>query len=220
MPKRSREDALEGIDPAQVALHLIHFKVETCRTVDPEEVAEELFGDNQHLVVLHKGKHENPHWHFQGYTSTTPGGVKEHLVALAAGHSKKIASPKSRPVKRMVKEVTDVGFQYMMKEGVDSVVVSQGFTPEELEELHAKSEEHVASLKNQLYEYLEAHLTIDDVPKTVHGKARQLAMKYYLEAEKMPPPNLQKLVLWHMLRLAMAKSLTPRLYMTYVGQRI
>ena len=73
---------------------------------------------------------------------------------LAANHSKKIANPKSRPVKAKVDGVTYTGFQYMLKETPYNVVCSGQFTLEDLDELHQKSLEHVDELKNCVYHKL------------------------------------------------------------------
>jgi hypothetical protein len=45
----------------------LRVKIETCASVDPvQRVWKQVFNDQEHLCVLHKGKNENPHWYFQG----------------------------------------------------------------------------------------------------------------------------------------------------------
>lgn len=247
---------------------LVHWKMETCISIDPKAVCEEIFEQREHLCVLHKGKNENPHWHFQGLCADVKA-LDKRLKEWADGHSKKIAAAKSRPVKRAKKDITPEGYQYMMKEKVP-VVCSTTFSEEELEELHERSDGHNEQLKNQLYFCLmeklkfspEPVITVPDAsqmrkynclmeewkasckkgvkraqpalpqpktsvvspyePKAIHKQARLLAMDHYLELCKLPPPNLQKLILWHILRIAVEKVPTTLVgvYKEYVGQRI
>lgn len=195
---------------------LVHFKVETCSSIDPVDVARVVFDMNRYLVVLHKGKNENPHWHFQGDTTWASSRLDEYLAELAANHTKKIAKPNSRPIKRAKKGIDEVGFQYMMKE-TPPTVVSTTFTEAELEELHAASEEHVDEMKNKLYHYLEERLDMSKTPAQVHAQARLLSGVYYLDENKMPPSNLQKLILWHIAKLAGKEN---EVFVSYVFERI
>lgn len=242
---------------------MVHWKMETCVSLDPHDICKEIFDDRQHLCVLHKGKNENPHWHFQGECIDVKA-LDKRLKDWAEGHSKKIAAPKSRPVKRAKKDITYEGYQYMMKEK-EPKVVSTTFTQEELDEFHEKSDDHNEQLKNQLFFYLMEKLefhsetTTDEgkyesqmniwkekmlsrkkrglppppmperttvggealKPKTVHARARILSMDFYMELDKLPPPNLQKLMLWHILKIAAQKVPTSLVvYKAYVGQRI
>lgn len=220
MPKRK-------IEEIENCLRQIHFKVETCRSVDPAEICKAYFGENKCLCVLHKeGKNEIPHWHFQGWTSMTDKQTTAALKLIAEGHSKKIASPKSRPVKQKKVEPDDIGYQYMMKEEKPEVVYSSGFEEEEFEELHEKSKEHVQELKDNLLNYLEEHLDLkmavdpsSSRPKALHEQCRLLAYDYYTENDKMWPPNIQKLVLFHLAKIIRKKGenilqLTARLYIS------
>lgn len=237
-------DPVSGILPNQVldriasipgTSTLVHFKIEICRSVIPEQIVTSVFEDRKHLVVLHKGKNENPHWHFQGETHMDGKELDKFLATIAETHTKRIAAPKSRPVKRAKKDIDEVGYQYMMKENPPDVVSSCGFTPEELEELHDKSDECVDQIKNQLYYYLIEKLDWtepkriassphDDYQRTMHSRARELAMEYYIGVDKMPPPNLQKLILWHLVRIAKSKfsdkPIKASIFVLYVGKRI
>lgn len=262
---------------------LIHFKVETCASIDPVGIAQTVFGKRRHLVVLHKGKNENPHWHFQGELDCLPAKYEETLKNMAEGHSKKIANPKSRPVKRAKKSVDDLGFQYMMKEPEPHVVCSEGFSQEELDNLHWMSESYVDQCKNQLYYYMAEKLEMqkfkekkrrvrvidvparyvkaryesglrkgeliikdgeqvmrpvdgsekahwedqieqvpdgDLEPKEVHKKAKVMAYEFYLEQNKMPPPNFQKLVLWHMGRICQEKANDKDVFKEYISNHL
>jgi len=198
---------------------LVHFKVETCSSIDPIKVCTDLFDLNRCLCVLHKGKHENPHWHFQGETERTD--VDAYIKTLTENHSKRIAKPTSRPAKRMKTEVTEDGYQYMLKESPPVVVWSSGhFTPEIIAELHEKSQGHVQELKQQMYYYVieklanvKEDLSVADA-KTLHGYWRRIALSYYLDEDKMPPPNFQKLVLWYMAKYYTKKNRTVREYVS------
>lgn len=184
---------------------LIHFKCETCVSIDPKGVAEYLFGENQHLVVLHKGKNENPHWHFQGYLQPSMKDYCALLSKLANGHSKKIAKPKSRPVKRKTEEATEMGFQYMLKEDPPIIVCFKGFTQEQLDALHEASNAHVASLKSEVLKVCEDIKFEDFADRKMvdlHNYARNRAFMHYVKVGKMPPPNFQTLVKWHLVNAA------------------
>lgn len=190
---------------------LIHFKVEVCATIDVEALVDTIFGENKHLVVLHKGKHENPHYHFQGETDLAKQDLQKVYQDIAAGHSKKISNPKSRPLKSAKKGIDEKGYQYMMKEGVDSVRHSRGFSDEELEQLAIDSKEYVESLKAGLYEYLQdfewkpKSKDAREQPGEIHDMLRGKALDYYLEEDKMPPPNFQKLILYYMAKMAKSR---------------
>lgn len=208
---------------------LIHFKCETCVSVDPKQVATELFGTNKHLVVLHKGKNENPHWHFQGELAVSEQHYDLVRKQMADKHSKKIAAPKSRPVKAVKGEVTELGYQYMLKESPPVVVTSSGFTQEIIDELHEASVAHVDSLKQNLMTVfqdlefmtmakarkLNPKVTSTEVCKCTHNRARKLAAEYYLKEDKIPPPNIQKLILWYLMKTAVHRNIEPELYKSY-----
>lgn len=201
----------------------IHFKVETCVSVDVVNLAISLFLQNKCLVVLHKGKNENPHWHFQGETELDESEIKKKLAEVAQGHTKKVSNPNSRPVKRRKVDADDLGYQYMMKEDPPKVVYSRGFTEEELDELHEASKDHVEQLKNQLQYYLVDKIKWEEEdgkminPKDLHPQFRRHAINYYMEEDKMPPPNLQKLILWYMLKMSKDK-VVHRYMVNYVGK--
>lgn len=185
---------------------LVHFKVETCASIDPKGIAEYLFGTQKHLVVLHSGKHENPHWHFQGYLKVDYKDMQKCLDKMKAGHSKKIAKPGSRPVKQARENVSYRGFQYMMKEESPRVVCCSGFSDEDLLQLHEDSQEHCEKLKGELFHVFTEQLPLDEqlAPKLLHNKARVAGFRHYWANEKLPPPNFQRLVVHHMFKAARA----------------
>lgn len=199
---------------------LVHFKIETCSSVDPVSVAERIFTTGRHLVVLHKGKNENPHWHFQGETEI-PGKELDALIKeFCTNHSKYIKSKAARPAKRVKGDVTELGYQYMLKEDPPIVVSQNGFTEEDISELHQKSQDHVDSLKNQLRDYL---YEIEDRkpchnydPKEAHRRWRHRGIEYYINADKMPPPNFQKLLIWYMIK----RFQDNRVFRNYLSSKI
>jgi len=209
---------------------LIHFKVETCSSIDPATVCRDVFGENRHLCVLHSGKHENPHWHFQGESDMKE--IDAYIKRMCENHSKRIAAPSSRPAKRSKSEkkpVTEDGYQYMCKETPPRVVTgSSDFTPEVIEQLHAASEGHVAELKNQMYFYILEQITKKrfvynvecDWCKETHANFRYYGLEYYTSNDKMPPPNFQKLVLWYMTKYYTHTHKKHADVMSYVSERM
>jgi len=212
---------------------LIHFKLEVCRTVDPQALAFQIFGTRKHLVVMHQGKKENPHWHFQGMTSLSPGSLKTVFTTVSNGHTKRLSNPTSRPLKQAKAKVDETGYQYMLKESPPNVVTSVGFTPDEIDELHEASKAHVKELQNKVFDYLVPKIVFHPIikvakpvldkkghlidhkmvdgpgplyePVQVHNSIRLAALDYYMEKDIMWPPNLQKLILFYMAKLAKMK---------------
>lgn len=236
--------------------YFIHFKFETCTSIDIKARAAEIFGDNKHLVVMHEGKDKNPHWHFQGYLDIHEEEYIRIITQMAAGHSKKTVKPLSNSVKLSMKASDDIYFLNMMKEGHDSVQHSAEFTAQELERLWKLSRDNATGTEDDLYQYLyirapwtvktkttrrrESHtqlttgnqnrwreyITVDCVseqtlePNYYHEALRLHAMYYYLEQDKMCPPDVQKLVLWLMMKLARAKLHNPSSMIECVSSRI
>jgi len=172
---------------------LIHFKVSGLQDWDYEAEAYEFFAGSK-CIVQYEKLSDNPHVHFQGYTSLGPDAIKKRVTALSAKHpTRKVAN--SRPVK-MVRTglVNEIGFQYLMKEG-HQPLHSIGFTPEELEELKAKSDLHVEELKMSLFNYLVAlkfdattlniNPSADFRPKTLLTHCVTMAMREYYNTPEM-----------------------------------
>ena len=199
---------------------IVHFKIEICATVNPEKVCEDLFHRCEHgLCVLHvRGKAEAPHWHFQGTLKVEDKMFNAYLKRLSEGHSKKAAFPNSRPIKQSKKDINYNGFQYMLKEGLDSVKWQANFSEETLTELAEASEAHVQEMKDGLFHILETEFengweaTAD--PSSIYIRASRVTREHYLSIEKMPPPNVHKLVAWHMVRIG-KKQCVPDKYMDY-----
>lgn len=213
---------------------LIHFKVEVCRSIDPVALATTIFGTHKHLVVMHKGKKENPHWHFQGDTEMTSTRLISLFKATIASHSKLIANPQSRPLKQAKKKVDELGYQYMLKEQPPHVVTMCGFTEEDIDSLHEASLMHVQQLKDKVYDYLLTKIDMSCLGgkpggrkldptgeadcKARHKQFQMLCMDYYSEKDIMWPPNLQKLILYYMLKMARQQGVF-ELYKGYVSTR-
>jgi len=132
---------------------LIHFKVDGLPDWAWMEICNSFFGPAKCIVQYEKLK-SNPHVHVQGYTVLGQDAIQKRVTALAATHFSKALMPNQRPI-RMVRTglVNEIGFQYLMKEG-HAPLHQVGFTPEELEELKAKSDLHVEDLKMSLFNYL------------------------------------------------------------------
>lgn len=180
---------------------MIHLKIEVCQTVEIVDLAKSIFNsastdgkkrkapDEKALVVLHKGKHENPHWHLQGQTTLSPKDLVALVKSATEKHSKYIAAPNARPWKQSKKDVNELGFQYMMKETPPVVVYSQGFTQEELDELHVASDEHVKGLKDSVYDYCAER--VDLKVKTVVEEASEEVKNYYNRKNKTTKEELE-----------------------------
>lgn len=197
---------------------LVHFKVEFCPLTNPSEICEHLFPERG-LCVLHKGKGNNPHWHFQGEWDRKFEILDRFLDDIRSSHSKRITQPSCRPVKRTKKDITEVGYQYMLKESKDSndanIIWKKGITNEEIEDWIILSKSHVADLKNQLPDYLKKNFGVFQTnaawilpsfsdgqwAKRVHEHMQELALDYYQSEGKMFPPGLRKLIIYHGLNI-------------------
>jgi hypothetical protein len=57
-------------------------------------------------------------------------------------------------------------------------------------------------------------------PKEVHQAARMFALEHYVGLNKMPPPNFQKLVVWHMIRICKKVACEHVQYIKYFASKI
>ena len=176
-------------------------------SLDYVEFAKQAFGGNRALFMLESK--QKPHLHIQGELSCTLKYftmLKE--VLLTKKHYKFVAweaetDPKKKkdlachPCKKRKREADEIGFQYMCKDLDSSMVVfKQGFTDEDLEELHANSNAHREELKGKLGEYIVGEVNRGDgeAPQVLHKRIARAAVKYYLAEDKMQPPNLRALI--------------------------
>lgn len=175
-----------------------HTKVAFCSLLKIEEICRGVYDLNQKCLVVLEKATSNPHLHFQGYSTLDEKTFKNRFSDVTCNHYMKRLGDKKRPVRHSNKEVNELGFQYMCKEG--EVVFRQGFSDEDIESLREASKLYVEEVKNGLKRKLhEMEFRYQD-PEDLHHQYRRCAMKYYNEQDppKMPPPNLQKLLIWHM----------------------
>lgn len=165
-------------------------------SLDYIDFSKKAFGANRCLLMLEKKGGD--HLHIQGMTDLS---VKDftHLQTelLTSVHYRKKEDAKTHPVKKRKREADEIGFQYMCKELESSVVIfKQGFTDEDLEDLHAASNAHREELKSQLGEYITGSVNRGDgeTPQVLHKRIARAAVRYYLAEDKMQPPNLRGLV--------------------------
>ena len=179
-------------------MQYVHFKCVADEKMNPIEIAVEIFDDtHKYMVVLHPKSKKNapPHWHFQGVPKGTVD-VAYLITNINNCHSLKALDPKSRPCKRKTKHGDELGFQYMIRYGVQSVVVSKGFTPAELEVMVMASTEYVEALQAEGYVYLDKHLQLTGKPEDMHRRAKFLICRMYMDLDKCCPPNVSKLVVY------------------------
>lgn len=126
------------------------------------KICDALFADSPKVLVVAEKMRTNAHVHFHGYSYLAPATFKKKAPAIikpmhymcTPGHPGH--NPRSRPVQGMGCVATEVGFQYLCKEppNAQAPLYQRGFTPEELMELHAKSQEHVKTLKFNIREFI------------------------------------------------------------------
>ena len=158
-------------------------------------VCEEIFGDKKCLCMMEKKGGD--HLHVQGETHLDDKVLDAYLKQVANLHYRRKQDPSSRPIKRRKTVADDKGFQYMSKELPNSVVIyKQGFTDEDLQELYDKSNELREELQSKLGEYLVSTFVSgsSDTPRDMHKRLCSAALKYYMDQDKMCPPNIKLLV--------------------------
>lgn len=176
---------------------------------DYEEICRDLFGTNKCLAML-ESTTKTPHVHVQGELAVSEDAWKDYQRELIDQHYMRAQDPKCRPVKANNKrKADDLGFQYICKEEPKKACLyKQGFTDEDLELLHAKSNEYREQLKGELGEYLleKCLPRAGETASELHHRYCSAAVDYYLDQDKMHPPNL-KLLIRHYLGKHHAKSI-------------
>jgi len=121
---------------------------------DYVKITDDLFPDSEKLLVVLEKRVENPHVHFHGYSPYEETYFKKKTNKLKAMHYQNDRThtgyaPGSRPVQGAGLVATELGFQYLCKEPPNAVapLYQRGFTPEELMELHAKTQDLVKEPK-------------------------------------------------------------------------
>ena len=188
-----------------------HFKVEFDGAWDYQAILERMFDGGKALAMLEKARHR-PHVHFQGLTLSSERTFKNMRVALAATHFTRkplnpdgtqnlLYRPKSRPTSALNKPATPTGFQYMCKEG-HGPLARIGFDDDEIAQLKFNSDNHVASMKQKMRDYLidayrqqegsKAHFRS---PEKAHIVMALLANKFLVQENKDPSPHTKRDIL-------------------------
>ena len=193
-----------------------HTKIFYDHTLDYGKIARAVYGTNKCLVVAEKIQ-TNAHVHFQGITDFSERVYVDKFSEATADHYMRKQKSTSRPIRHVrTGEINEQGFQYMCKESPPTVLYKQELTDEDIIALHEASEEHVDELKHGLKRKLHEIDTSSDSPSEVHAKYREHGLDYYIDQDKMPPPNFQKHILW-----AMASKKPPHhAWKLYVAERI
>lgn len=173
-------------------MNFFHTKISYDQSFDYNSIGEQLY-DGRFLIMIEQ-LGTNPHVHFQGETKSSFVSYRNKFALLTAEHYARKQDPNCRPVKHSNKEITDKGFQYMCKEKnyAQHVLARRGFTDEDLDKLHEASEEHVDELKNGLkrkWDQVSSNdVSYSDMPRRLFF----VAFDYYIEVDKVPPPNLKR----------------------------
>lgn len=161
---------------------------------DYVKICESLFTDSPKILVVAEKMHVNSHVHFHGYSYYADATFKKKAPALIKPlhYTQKVGTPaynkKARPVQGMGCVATELGFQYLCKEPPNAVapLYQRGFTPEELMELHAKSQDFVKELKFNTRDFITSLELPKGDPPAVY---QQILM---LVAEKLAQEHKDK----------------------------
>lgn len=182
-------------------------KVAYCSRINWQELAEQCFPpqdegwEHEYKVLIVREKlASNPHVHIQGESYLDADEFYKRFERICKVHYQ-FQIPGKRPVKHCRKEVNPRIYQYVCKEKPvmgDTILYVRGFTMEELNDLHEKSEAYLKELKTNLKRHLQEEVSSDDDVEVLHKKYKLSAWRFYREQDKMPPPNFQKLLLHHL----------------------
>lgn len=182
---------------------LVHFVIHCHPTVDYDvlPVARAIFGPNKCIVAKHVDAKDH-HWHLHGESVYgTMSLVKDDIRRLLKNHPAYKDNPKARPwITNNPLKTNQYGYQYVLHEGVERVVFSQGFTDEELKELASLSDAAVAEKKAGVVNHLKRKFITrpcdDEGARTVHFALAQEASKYLRaeKAEHIVPANVRNQV--------------------------
>lgn len=183
---------------------LRHFKVPYDPNFDWEAAAVKVFHASQKYLVMAEKLETNGHVHFQGYFQFGDSLFEKNQAEAFKTHYYKTdarISKNKHLIRNVKREVTETGFQYMVKEAEweRHILASNGWTLEDLQALHDQSEHHVRDLKRKLRDHLHAIDTSEDSPERMHKKYKMAAINYYIEEEKQVPPGFQRMILNYML---------------------
>jgi len=190
--------------------------------LDPKLLAAEAFDlEKPFLVVLEKWTKAgaSPHWHFHGHRNPLIENEKSRknwIKLKNQSHSKRQLVENCKPFAARLSRCDDMGFAYCMKQE-DNDVVYTSFDQEELDEWREKSAEYVKEKKEEMPTWVRERLPKRPLdPPELHSEWRYLALEYYTEMEKQPPPRNQANLLWGMATTIGASTATKR----YVSERI
>lgn len=150
---------------------LYHIKIMWCPWINWEVLAKKIYEpEKQCLVMAEHLNKSTGHVHMQGWTTRSDRSLakirqdvhSKHSLFIEFKRKKAVAIErglkfeKNRIVISSVKagDATARGFQYQCKE-VNVPLYSQGFTPEELAELHANHNAFIQTKKRKVHEILE-----------------------------------------------------------------
>lgn len=203
--KRARTDSLSPVSSTTGSGRFETGNTQTLYTLkvsyDPSwvyedyvKICESLFTDSPKILVVAEKMHVNSHVHFHGYSYYADATFKKKAPALIKPlhYTQKVGTPaynkKARPVQGMGCVATELGFQYLCKEPPNAVapLYQRGFTPEELMELHAKSQEFVKELKFNTRDFITSLELPKGDPPAVY---QQILM---LVAEKLAQEHKDK----------------------------
>jgi len=156
--------------PDEDTSRLYHVKIPFCPYINWSNLAGKIFEPEpaKCLVMAENLNKATGHVHMQGYTKRSVRALKKIREDVHDAHSlmvefkrKRAADPAyAKAHKRLKlstelkKEPTELGFQYVCKE-VNVPLYSQGFTPEELADLHENSNMCVKAKKQAVADILE-----------------------------------------------------------------
>lgn len=187
---------------------LVTFKYNHDSQSDYKSIAVRLFEDNKCIVsAVEKGKNGDNHVHFIGYTSLPEGdyttvyeAIKKehpwHTQVQSDGTPRYSKAQLNQVMRKSSKEVTQLGFQYVMKTSAVPEY-SQGFEEGELDDLKEASDEHVKKLKDGPKELVHAK-KYAGTAKEVFFKIRLDVSRYMKENNVPLRPQFKRNCLWIM----------------------
>jgi len=169
-----------------------------------KKLGQTLFEENKALIVCEgnvRGASTHEHCHIQGYSRLSDNQFKvkarEILKPVTPSHM-------ARPLSHKQGDVTELGFQYMCKEYPPKILYQNLIDDDEIEALADASKLLLATRKAGLGQALQAlHLDARMGPAACFRGYMVTAIKYYLDQEKLTPPNLKHLVKNLLYKLAM-----------------
>lgn len=171
-PKRARispispaSSSTSGRFTSQSTLSLYNIKIRLDPSWTQEDyikICRHLFDEESKILVVAEkltGPNTNPHVHIQGYSYYTKDTITEKCRKIVKPMHFQMKpgpgyNPKARPISTA--NADELGFQYCVKEAPNAVapIYQRGFTPEQLMELHEKSQEHVKNMKFNIQDLL------------------------------------------------------------------